>query len=238
MVETDRVSSHDPATFDAAYYDANGQAGDRPALRYYTRLIGRHAPGGPYLDYGCGTGFLVKHLQTLGAADGFEISEYSAATTRRTAPGSTVWTDPDEIPAGRYGGLTAIHVTEHLADDVLDAAVATWARVLRPDGVALVVTPDPAGRARALTQDAWNGFSDPTHINLKPHSDWRRFFEARGFRVVHEGSDGMWNVPYGRLPRLLDAGLRAGPALAQFLSGRLFLAPGAGESGIFVLTRG
>ena len=231
------MPAHDPATFDEEYYKANGQGGDRPALGYYTKLVQRYAPSGPFLDFGCGTGYLVKHLQTLGAADGFEISEYSAATSRATAPGSTVYTATDDIPSGRYGGLTAIHVTEHLDDDVLRATIETWARVLRPDGVALVVTPDPAGRARALQQAAWNGFTDPTHINLKPHSDWPAYFAEQGFRVVHEGSDGMWNVPYGKLPKPVDAGLRAGPALAQFLSGRLFLRPGAGESAIFVLAR-
>lgn len=53
--------------------------------------------------------------------------------------------------------------------------------------------------------------------------------------MLHEGSDGLWNVPYGRLPKLIDAGLRATPSLVQFLAGRLFLRPGSGESSVFVL---
>ncbi|MGX7681455.1 methyltransferase domain-containing protein [Jatrophihabitans sp. DSM 45814] len=228
--------------FDEDYYRNNGQLGDRPALRYYTRLVQRYVGAGPYLDFGCGTGYLVRHLAELAAtegsvASGFEISQYSAEIARRHAPDSTIYTDVADIPASSIGGVTAVHVLEHLSDDIADQAIETWRRILKPRGRALVVMPDPAGRARRMTQERWNGFSDPTHINLKPHAEWRSFLQSRGMRVLREGSDGMWNVPYRKLPKLVDAGLHAGPALAQFLSGRLFLREGSGESSIFVLER-
>lgn len=83
--------------FDENYYRNNGQLGDRPALRYYTRLVRRYLGAGPYLDFGCGTGHLVSHLARLGAAAGFEISEYSADSARRNAPGSVIYTDVADI---------------------------------------------------------------------------------------------------------------------------------------------
>lgn len=226
-----------PEHFDEAYYRANGQLGDRPALRYYTRLVRRYVGAGPYLDFGCGTGHLVRRLGALGASSGFEISPYSAQVARRTAPGATIYTSLEEIPSASFGGLTAIHVLEHLDDPTAAEAIATWRRVLRPRGRALVVMPDPAGRARAVAQDAWNGFSDETHINLKPHARWREFLEAEGMRVLREGSDGMWNVPYSRRPAFVDAAIYAVPAFAQFVGGRLVLRPGTGESSIFVVER-
>ena len=141
----------------------------------------------------------------------------------------------DDIPSGRFRGLTAIHVLEHLDDATAATVLACWRRVLVPGGRALVVMPDPAGRARALAGPGWTGYQDPTHINLKPHEEWRRFLADAGFTILREGSDGLWNVPYGRLPKLLDAGLHAVPSLTQFLAGRLFLRPGSGESSVFVL---
>jgi SAM-dependent methyltransferase len=223
--------------YDEEYYRFNGQADDRPALRYYTRLVRRYTADGPYLDFGCGTGHLVRRLSTLGPASGFEVSEYSAGQARRNAPGCAVHTDAADLPTASFGALTAIHVLEHLTDDVAAETLATWRRVLRPGGRALVVMPDPAGRGRRLAGEAWMGFADPTHINLKPHGQWREFLTDRGFVVEREGSDGLWDVPYSRLPKLLDAGVHAVPAFVQFLSGRLLLRPGSGESSVLILRR-
>ncbi|HEY2206626.1 MAG TPA: methyltransferase domain-containing protein [Pseudonocardia sp.] len=228
---------HDPDFYDQSYYEFNGQIGDRPALRWYVRLVRRYVGPGPYLDFGCGTGFLVRRLSGIGEAAGFEVSEFSARRARRTAPGCTVHTDMSGFADGSFGGLTAIHVLEHLEDAQVAEALATWRRVLRPGGRALVVMPDPAGRARALTGTGWAGYSDPTHINLKSHAQWRRVLGEHGFVVRREGSDGLWDVPYRGLPKLVDAGLHAVPSLAQFLAGRLALRPGSGESAVFVVER-
>lgn len=225
----------EPDHYDRSYYDANGQAGDRPALGWYVRMVRRYAGAGPYLDFGCGTGHLVRRLSAHGATSGFEVSEYSATTARTTASGCPIYATMEDLPTDGFAALTAIHVLEHLDDELATTVLACWRRVLRPGGRALVVMPDPAGKARALAGPGWNGYQDPTHINLKPHAQWRAVLVAAGFTVVREGSDGLWNVPYGRLPKLIDAALRAGPSLVQFLAGRLFLQPGSGESSVFVL---
>ncbi len=221
--------------YDEDYYRTNGQLGDRPALGWYTRLARRHLGSGPYLDFGCGTGHLLRRLAALAPAAGFEISKFSADRARRIAPGCDVYTSLDKIPSAAFCGLTAIHVLEHLDDTTAVAAISSWRRVLRPHGRALVVIPDPGGRARRLAGEAWMGYADPTHINLKTHAEWRQFLTVNGMRVIREGSDGLWNVPYRRLPKLVDAAMHAGPALAQFLAGRIFLPPGSGESAVFVL---
>ena len=197
----------------------------------------RYTASGPYLDFGCGTGHLVRRLSVLGPASGFEISVYSAEQARRNAPGCPVHTAVDELGTASIGALTAIHVLEHLDDDVAAQTLTTWRRVLRPGGHAIVVMPDPAGRGRRLAGKRWMGFADPTHINLKPHAAWRAFLVAHGFTVEREGSDGLWDVPYSRLPKVLDAGVHAVPAFVQFLSGRVLLRPGSGESSVFVLRR-
>lgn len=223
--------------YDEDYYRFNGQADDRPALRWYTRLVRRYTAGGPYLDFGCGTGHLVRRLSALGPARGFEISEYSAATARRNAPGAVISTDVADLPDAGIGALTAIHVLEHLTDEIAGQTLETWRRVLRPGGHALVVMPDPAGRGRELAGADWMGFADETHINMKPHADWRAVLERAGFVVEREGTDGLWNVPYSTRPKLVDAAIYAVPAFAQFLSGRLVLPAGSGESSVFVLRR-
>jgi SAM-dependent methyltransferase len=224
-----------PERYDADYYETNGQAGDRPALRWYVRLVRRYVGEGPYLDFGCGTGHLLRRLGEHGQAAGFEISPYSVRAARSIASDATVFTSLADIPDATYRGLTAVHVLEHVDDATATEVLACWRRALVPGGRALVVVPDPAGRAQALAGASWGGYADPTHINLKPHAEWRAFLVAAGFEVVREGSDGLWNVPYGRMPMLLEAVRYAVPSLVQFLAGRLFLPPGSGESSVFVL---
>jgi SAM-dependent methyltransferase len=222
--------------FGADYYRENGQAGDRPALRWYARLVRRYCGPGPYLDYGCGTGHLLRRLTAQGAASGLEVSAWSVAAARTTAPGATVYSHPDDLPAAAFGVLVAVHVLEHLDDDAVAAALRTWRRVLVPRGRALVATPDPAGRGHAIAGRRWVGYADPTHVNLKPHAQWRELLIAHGFAVLREASDGLWNVPYGRVLGPRDVA-RAAPAFAQYVAGRLVLPPGSGESSVFVVER-
>ena len=222
--------------FGADYYRDNGQAGDRPALRWYVRLVRRYCGPGPCLDFGCGTGHLLRRLAARGPAAGFEVSEWSVAAARATAPGVPVYGDAAALPSAAFRSLVAVHVLEHLDDDAVTAALATWRRVLVRGGRALVATPDLAGRGHALAGPRWMGFADPTHVNLKPHARWRELLVANGFEVLREGSDGLWNVPYGARPGPRDL-VRAAPSLAQYLAGRLVLAPGAGESALFVVQR-
>lgn len=221
--------------YDSAYYDANGQQGDRPALRLYTRLVSRYVKPTSLLEVGCGTGHFLKRLAKHSAADGYEISAYSAAKARVTSPGSTVWESTNAIPDSRYDAFTAIHVFEHIPDEELAELLDELRRITTPDMRAFVVMPDAAGKAAQLHGDRWNALADPTHINLKSHAQWLDFFAAHGVTVERQGTDGLWNFPYSRLPKALDV-LRHGiPMGAQFLSGRMFVAPGQGESCFFVL---
>jgi SAM-dependent methyltransferase len=222
--------------YGADYYRQNGQAGDRPALRWYARLVRRYCGPGPYLDFGCGTGHLLRRLAAHGSAAGLEVSDWSVAAARATAPGAHVYDDPDALPDAGFGALVAVHVLEHLDDAAVAATLATWRRVLVPGGRALVATPDPAGRGHAISGGRWVGYADPTHVNLRPHAYWRDLLADHGFRVLHEASDGLWNVPYGRRYSPRDV-VRAAPSLAQYLAGRLILAPGSGESSVFVVER-
>ncbi len=221
--------------YDQAYYEANGQLGDRPALWWYTQLATRYLGRGPVLDVGCGTGHFLRRLAQTGPADGLEVSDFSASTARQTSPSSDVFTDPAALPAGRYSRFTGIHVVEHLTDEVLTGLLAALRRAAAPGARYLFVTPDLSGAAQRLHGSGWNAYTDPTHINLKTHAQWRKVFRDSGFEILREGSDGLWNVPYSSWPKPLDAARYSLPMAAQFLSGRLWLKPGTGESSLFVL---
>ncbi|MFD6164892.1 class I SAM-dependent methyltransferase [Oerskovia sp. NPDC060287] len=223
------------AEYDEAYYAANGQGGDRPALRYYARLVSRYLEPTRVLDVGCGTGHLLARLSRSRPADGFEISAYSAEVARSTSPGSQVFVSASSLPAATYDAITAVHVFEHIPDEALVQLLQELRRASTPSARILMVVPDPAGRAAALHGEKWNGWTDPTHVNLKSHDEWRAFLELNGLTVRDEGSDGLWNFPYSALPVPLDAVRHGLPMAVQYLSGRMILKPGVGESSFFIL---
>jgi SAM-dependent methyltransferase len=219
--------------FDADYYAWNGQDGDRPALWWYERLLTRFAPSGPYLDWGCGTGWLLRRLSRHGNAAGFEISAHAAQAARTNSPMSTVFLDLNEIPAERYAGIAAIHLIEHLHDSELESLLATWRRVAVPNGFVLIATPDLNGRAHQFRGPQWRGFLDPTHVNLKSFAEWRRFLLESGMTPICEGSDGLWDGPY-TTNRPIEGLVRQVKPAATILSGRTVLSPGSGESYVAV----
>jgi SAM-dependent methyltransferase len=217
--------------YDATYYRSNAQDADRTALSWYRRLVFRYAAVGPVMDYGCGTGWLISHLARRRISDGYEPSDYAATAAKRLNPGSRIYSRASDIPRGKYAAISAIHVLEHVAEDDLDSELATISSWLRPTGILVIVTPDAEGLGATLNGSNWRGFDDPTHINLQGHRWWCNKLKKSGFDVIAEGTDGLWDPPYGS--RIADRA-RMIPIAAQVLTGRLFIAPGHGESSVVV----
>jgi SAM-dependent methyltransferase len=219
------------------YYDGNGQNGDRPALRLFTRLATRYLPAGKLIDFGCGPGFFLSRLRHHYQATGIESSRWAGeAAQRRT--GVPIHASLDDVASGTQDALVSVHVVEHIPDEALSEVLAGWKRVLRPGGRALVITPDAQGFAHSRKGHKWIAFSDPTHINLKSHREWRDLFHGSGFKVVHCFADGLWDFPYifRRIGRF-EVFLMGWPTLLQFILARPLLPAGSGESAIFVLER-
>lgn len=219
------------------YYSGNGQDGDRPALKLFTRLARRYLPAGRILDFGCGPGFFLDHLRHHFEAMGIEQSPWASAEARRRT-GVTVHASLEQVADAGIDALVSVHVVEHIEDPALEAILGQWHRVLRPGGRALVITPDAKGFAHRRKGSKWIAFTDPTHINLKSHVEWEAAFSAAGFTVQHRFADGLWDFPY-ILPWMgkAEVFLLGWPTLAQFLLARPLLPAGSGESVILVLER-
>lgn len=221
--------------YEEVYYSENGQDRDRPALLYFERLARRYIGAGAVLDFGCGAGHLLKRLSRHFDAVGVEASDW-ARESAANRTGRPVHASLGELGDASLQGIVSIHVVEHIPDEPLRQVLAEWRRVLKPGGVALVVTPDAADYASRVKADSWIALSDPTHVNLKAHQTWVGEFQSAGFEVIAEGADGLWDFPYSiqRLGRL-EVLLKGWPTLAQFIAGRIWLRPGSGESSVIVL---
>ncbi len=224
--------------FDAQYYERNRQQGDRPALWFYARLVRRWLAPGPVLDFGCGTGFLLRRLQPHMTVAGLELSEYCREHLVDVLPGLSVHAEVSTLPKDTFSGIVALHVFEHIADGDLTDVLKMLHESLKSNGRLLCVMPDAGGRGRELKGDDWSAYRDPTHVNLKSASEWQIFFAQRGFQILHTGTDGLWDFPYRRHWPAWTNYLRfAWGTVFQFLLGRLLLPVGSGESVVLLMQK-
>jgi SAM-dependent methyltransferase len=150
----------------------------------YRALARELAAFPPVLDLGCGSGTLLETLGELRVdARGVDASATAVAASR--ARGYQV--DHADLleflsraPPGAYGGLFAGHVVEHLPPDAARTLFAQAARVLRPGGRFVVLTPNP----RNLYVAGEGFWIDPTHVRPYPAPLLRTLAIDAGFRIV------------------------------------------------------
>jgi SAM-dependent methyltransferase len=97
--------------------------------------------GGPTLDLGCGTGYGAAELANRGHRV-IGMDRVAPAPRARGTGARFVRGDLEQLPcaAQRFAAVTSFQVIEHLADP--RRYLAEIARVLRPDGLLLLSTPN------------------------------------------------------------------------------------------------
>ena len=134
----------------------------------FVRPIAERHPGVPVLDLGCGRGEWLEILkeaeiaghgidQDAGMLDGCQalglsVEQGDAIAYLRTQP------DASRIC------ISLIHVVEHIPFDMLRATVEAAKRVLVPDGILIMETPNPEN----YTVGSCTFYMDPTHRNPLP----------------------------------------------------------------------
>jgi len=138
----------------------------------------------PLVDVGSGRGeWLLMLRENNVPSEGIEQSELLVA--RAHEDGLRV-TSGDAIVSLRgyadasLGAITAFHIVEHLAFEDLIAFLDESLRTLRPNGLLIIETPNPAN----LVVGACNFWLDPTHIRPIPDALAKFLIEHRGFDEV------------------------------------------------------
>jgi len=147
----------------------------------YAEVLRAHQP---VVDIGCGRGELLELLIHDGVqVIGVEPDPGMAAEAR--ARGITVHESLagdylESVPDGSLGAVISTHVVEHLPLDALVDFLEKSAQKLRPGGVFIAETPNPA----TLIVLASHFIMDPTHV-WPLHPDLLSFLaESAGFREV------------------------------------------------------
>lgn len=169
---------------DAAYLDE--AAGRRATANRLLDLVGRYRAGGRLLDVGCGHGLLVDEAAKRGwDAIGIELSADAAAYARDRLGLDVRESTLDGLQAdpGSFDAIVMADVIEHLDDP--QAAIDRCHELLAPDGVLLVVTPDPASPTARIAGPRWWGYL-PAHTYLLPRHTLRELLSARGLVISED----------------------------------------------------
>jgi SAM-dependent methyltransferase len=156
----------------------------RERLAIYVPLVERCGAGqkdSPVVDLGCGRGEWLGLLRDRGLHAVGADQNWPLVASCRDRGLDVVATDALEYLRGldpdSVGVVTGFHFIEHIELRALVAVLDETLRVLRPGGLAIFETPNPAN----LIVGSCNFYLDPTHRNPIPRETARFLLEARGF---------------------------------------------------------
>ena len=160
-------------TLESVFRGAPERIRDQMEKDYLQLLLDARARAGdgPCVDLGCGRGEWLDVLETHGfSATGVDANPFMAAAARER--GQPV-VDGDalaylgSLPDDSLLAVTAFHLIEHLPFAVLFRLIAECRRVLKPEGILILETPNPEN----LLVATHTFHHDPTHSQpLTPSS--------------------------------------------------------------------
>jgi 2-polyprenyl-3-methyl-5-hydroxy-6-metoxy-1,4-benzoquinol methylase len=165
-----------------------------------------------FLDVGCATGMLVEEMQNRGwDARGVEICRESArfGIQKRGVRIFAGTLEEAGFADGEFAVVHFSHLIEHVADPL--GLLREVKRILSPNGVAVVTTPNVEGFQARLFGSRWrSAISD--HLTLFSKRTLKRMLEKAGYSVVRGVTWG--GLAKGTAPLPLK---RAADALAKKL---------------------
>lgn len=144
--------------YEGDYYDSWGKENNSEAVhskrataRYYLSRLACYRREGVLLDVGCAFGYLLEEAKECGFdAYGVEISGVSAGVAQKKF-GSKVFRgelSDANFPNKFFSVVVLSDLLEHVTDPL--SFMCEVKRIMKPDGVALIVTPDTGSLSRGL----------------------------------------------------------------------------------------
>ena len=153
--------------------------------RWSSSVMGLHCrSAGRLLDVGCGLGDFLVEMSRLGwDAEGIELDPKMRDLCQQRGlivQGGTL--ESQRYPDDSFDAITAKHVIEHVHDPV--QFLEECARILKPDGTLVILTPNLHSLGHRVFRDAWIGLDAPRHLVLFAPDSLRRAAEVAGLQVV------------------------------------------------------
>ena len=153
------------------------------------RTIQRFVERGRLLDVGCATGYFLNAARLSFEPYGVEPSRWAAQYARdklglNVRQGSL---EEADFPAGSFDVITLNDVIEHLTDP--RGSLTQLHRLLRPQGLLYIVTPNIDGLSARLLRGSWWGLR-PAHLYYFSTRTLAEMLTQVGFEPVFKRSYG------------------------------------------------
>jgi 2-polyprenyl-3-methyl-5-hydroxy-6-metoxy-1,4-benzoquinol methylase len=172
---------------------------------HYRHIMSRYLPVGgqdkAIVEIGCGPGYLLSFIEkwfpqyeVIGLDFDFRLL---GAADQRTERSHLVKGNAEELPFGNseFDVLVTLHLIEHLYHPERFFAEAN--RVLRPNGVLLLATPNPTGIGARVMKSGWVGWRED-HVSLYSPQAWTDLVECCGFTWIRGGTTMLSGLPIFR----------------------------------------
>jgi 2-polyprenyl-3-methyl-5-hydroxy-6-metoxy-1,4-benzoquinol methylase len=140
-------------------------------------------PGSKVLDVGCGGGYLLARMKSLGwQGEGTEIDPVALEVARaRGIPVRLGELADQNYAQDHFDAIHISHVVEHVHDPM--SLVHECHRILKPGGTLVVLTPNVASWTHLHFKTDWRGLEPPRHLHLFSPRTIMQAVAAAGFSL-------------------------------------------------------
>jgi 2-polyprenyl-3-methyl-5-hydroxy-6-metoxy-1,4-benzoquinol methylase len=147
---------------------------------------------GTVLDYGCGPGYLLAELLDAGIeAAGLDFSPATVGTVNERFGGRANFRGafvPEQLKdsAHAFSVVTLLEVVEHLYDEPLDRLLEELPRLLAPEGIVVVTTPNEEDLTTSTLLCPVSGqvFHRWQHVRSWSQQSLTLYLQSRGYQVL------------------------------------------------------
>jgi len=170
--------------------------------QYYSMLV-RYAElstnsSGELLEVGCGPGYLISFLEKWFpkiSITGFEYDQRLIEEAKeRVQRISFIQGNAEELPFSdcQFDVIVSLHLIEHLYNP--EKMLQEVHRVLKPNGIFIVATPNLGGLGARVMGEKWSGFRED-HVSLKSSNDWSKLISSNQFVSLRENTTFLSGIP-------------------------------------------
>lgn len=137
------------------------------------------------LDFGCGDGDLICRLSRIGHRTiGLDFDQKALAVCRSRGLDVYEASKLEHLESFRFDVVACMNVIEHVTDP--DMLLQQLKRLLKPEGVLLIETPNAGSLLAHRLGAAWRGLETPRHLNIFSTQGLTSLLNRNGFSIERE----------------------------------------------------